>query len=542
MLPEEAAQLDFFSYYPGSIILGQSSQGRLACFNRQGHVLVIAPPRSGKGVGFVQANLFGYQGSMVVTDPKGENAAVSHRFRRTTLGQNVVILDPTKKLASYGVQPSIATHRFNPLAVFQNSNYVEVVDDIERIADALLVAKEGEKEQHWRDGARSYLKSMLTYLVFFMPPEKHNLIVLSRLANGLEAPTEDIFLALVHNPHPDPIMQDIIARSGAWWSIVNPKERASFVSFALRSLSWLNSPVWHEQLTGSDFHPYDLKAGKTTVYIVCPFEKLEDYSPWFRLVLSSCIIAVLRAPNRSTIPTLFMLDEYAATIGRLAALEHSIPYMEGVGGRYAMVFQDLGQMTELWPNNKHHSIFSSAGAHVFFNVGDDFTSDYVSKYMGKYGAMAPAQGGMTFVSRDLLTPDEVRRHPETDMIAFVRGFRPAWLGKLDIRKHREFTGRHDPNPAYFVLPDKPKPALPAGAASMPMLSAASALAKAKGVSKLPDLTVNSVAAAINAKYPDKNMRAEDGLYGYDDVWTNPATGQRETFFVGLIHLDLLNAL
>ena len=540
MQPDEAAKLDFFSYYPHSVILGQNSRGDLACFNRQGHILVMAPPRSGKGVGFVQANLVGYQGSMIVTDPKGENAAVSYLHRKSTLGHNVVILDPTKKLASYGsaISPPIPTHRFNPLSVFQNANYVEVVDDIERIADALLVAKDGEREQHWRDGARSYLKAMLTYLVFFMPPDQHNLVALSRLASGLELTVDDVFLALTHNPHPDPVMRDVIAKSGAWWDKVNPKERASFVSVALRSLSWLNSPVWYEHLTASDFHPYDLKSGKTTVYIVCPFDKLEDYSPWFRLVLSTCIVAILRAPNRSNIPTLFMLDEYAATIGRLAALEHAIPYIEGVGGRFAFVFQYLSQMTKLWPNNEHHGIFASAGAHVFFNVGDDFTSDYVSKYIGKYGAMAPSQGGISFVQRDLLMPDEVRRHPETDMIAFVRGFHPAWLGKLDVRKHEAFRKQLQPNPAYAVLPDV-KPVLTGQASGGAMLSAADAIAKAKSA---PKITASAVAASIAAKYPDKKMRFEEDLYGYDEAWMNPETGRMETVFMPVMHAGLLEML
>jgi type IV secretion system protein VirD4 len=540
MLPEEAAQLDFFTYHPSSVILGQDSKGRLACFNRQGHILVMAPPRSGKGVGFVQANLIGYQGSMVVTDPKGENAAVSERFRRTGLGHNVVILDPTGKLNSYGIEPPIRTHRFNPLAVFANANYAEAVDDIERIADALLVPKDGEREQHWRDGARSFLRAILTYLVFFMPPEDQNLIMLARLANGLETPLDDIFLALTHNPHPDRVMQDVIAKSGAWWDKVNTKERASFISVALRSLTWLNSPVWYEHLTGSDFHPYDLKAGKTTVYIVCPFDKLEDYSPWFRLVLSSCIVAVLRAPNRSQIPTLFMLDEYAATIGRLATLEHSIPYIEGVGGRFAMVFQFLKQMNDLWPDPGYHGIFGSAGAHVFFNVGDQFTAKYVSDYIGKYSAMTPSQGGITFVQRDLLTPDEVRVHPESDMIAFVRGYRPAWLGKIDVRRHAEFLGRLDPNPAYFVLPDAPKKALTAPSRGG-MLNAAEALAKAKAAPQT-SVDMQSVASALEKKYPGKKMRVQGDMCGYDEPWFNPETKETEMVFMPIMHTSLLKEL
>lgn len=529
MLPQEADDLDFFSYHPSSIILGQNSQGHLACFNREGHVLVMAPPRSGKGVGFVLANCIAYQGSMVITDPKGENAAVTAKFRKQSLGHNVVILDPTKKLESYGLPTP--THSFNPLCVLQNANYAEVVDDIERLADALLVPQEGEKEQHWRDGARSVFKALLTYLTFYAPPEEQNLITFSRLANGLEGPLEDICLALTHNLHPDAVMRDVIAKAGAFWSQVNPKERASFVSVGLRSLSWLNSPVWHSHLRQSDFHPADLKAGKTTVYIVCPFEKLSDYAPWFRLVLSSCIVSVLREPKRSNISTLFMLDEYFATIGRLGMLEHSIPYMEGVGGRFAMVFQYLSQMTKLWPGEEYHGIFASAGAHVFFNATDKFTSEYISSYIGKYGALAPSANGMQFVQRDLLTPDEVRVHPEGDLIAFVRGYRPAWLGKLNIRTHISFEGRHDPNPTHMVLPEKPKSI----EAPRTMLNAAEAIARAKSLNSSGE----SILVSIATKYPEKKIKVEGDFVGYDEAWFNPETGMQEVLFQPIAHKNLL---
>jgi type IV secretory pathway TraG/TraD family ATPase VirD4 len=308
---------------------------------------------------------------------------------------------------------------------------------------------------------------------------------------------------------------------------------------ALRSLSWLNSPVWHEHLTSSDFHPYDLKAGKTTVYIVCPFDKLEDYSPWFRLVLSSCIVAILRAPNRSNIPTLFMLDEYEATIGRLATLEHAIPYVEGVGGRFAMVFQFLSQMQGLWPDPEYHGVFGSAGAHVFFNASDKFTSEYISSYMGKYGAMAPGAGGISFVQRDLLTPDEVRTLPEGDLIAFVRGYRPAWLGKLDVRTHGGFAGCADANPAYMVLPDVPK-ALNSPA-SGGMLSVADAIARAKKQSQ-SKVNGEDLLAAAQRKFPGRRLRVEEGLVGYDEPWVNPVSGQAEMSFKPLMHVDLLDEL
>jgi type IV secretion system protein VirD4 len=538
MTPEEAADLEFFDYQPGSIVLGQNTQGELSFFNRQGHVLVLAPPRSGKGIGFVQPNLIAYQGSMVVTDPKGENAAVSAEFRRRAFGHNVVVLDPTQKLASYPGE-KIATHRFNPLTVFDHGDYEQLVDDIGQVADALLVPKEGEREPHWRDGARQFLVAILTYLVFFVPREERTIIRLARLANGLDVPLDDLFLALTHNGHPHPAMQDVIARTGGWWDKINLRERASFISVALRSLAWLNSPVWREHLSHTDFHPYDLKAGKTTVFIVCPFEKLEQYAPWFRLVLSCCIVAVLRAPNRSAIPTLFMLDEYAATIGRLAMLEQAIPYIEGMGGRFAMIFQTLAQMQELWPEPAYHGIFASAGAHVFSNASDQKTSEYISNYIGKYSAMAPGPGGMSFVARDLLTPDEVRTMAPADQIAFIRGYRPAWLGKIDVRSHPALAGRLLDNPLY-ALRTTSAPAL-SRASGGTLLSASAALNRAKEQTHL-EVTTNGVAAAIAAKYPGKKLRFEGEFYGYDELWLNPATGLRETIFTPVLNTSILDAL
>lgn len=538
MSEAEASEVDLYSYYPGSIILGQNSHGTLCCLNRQGHVIVLAPPRTGKGVGFVQVNLAGYQGSMVVTDPKGENAAVSYRHRRDALGQNVVVLDPTNKLLSYGGNECIPTHTFNPLAAFDHANYAEVADDIALIADALLVPKEGEREAHWRDGARSFLTGLLTYLVFFIPGDDRNLITLSRLASGLEGSLDEIFLALVHNDHPDPVMRDVIARTGGWYDKINLKERASFVSVALRSLSWLNSPVWHAHLRGSDFHPYELKQGKTTVFIVCPFEKLEQYSPWLRLVLSCCVIATLRAPNvAGAVPTLFMLDEYAAAIGRLAMVEQSMAYIEGVGGRYALIFQTLSQMQKLWPEPEYHGIFASAGAHVFFNVNDQNTAEYVSRYIGNHTAMLPAAGTLSFVQRELVTADEVRTLPPNDLIAFVRGYHPAWLGKIDVRFHNAFEGRLQPNPIYGSADAKALPSI--GASSTPLLSAAKALDRSKAAR---NVNLDAVAGAIAAKYPDKDVRIEGDMLGYDQLANNPSTGRAEAVFVPILHVSLLDVL
>ncbi len=62
-------------------------------YQGDGHLVTIAPTRSGKGISAIIPNLLTYPGSVIVTDPKGENFAVTAR-RRQELGTQVVVFDP----------------------------------------------------------------------------------------------------------------------------------------------------------------------------------------------------------------------------------------------------------------------------------------------------------------------------------------------------------------------------------------------------------------------------------------------------------------
>ncbi len=543
MTPEEGVALQMFDHMPekGSILIGRSQGGDFAFLNRPGHVVTVAPARSGKGTGVIIPNLVTYtRGSVVVTDPRGENCAVTYAYRKS-LGQNVIVLDPAKKLASYGIgEGEIRLATFNPLDDLNHSDIAQVLDDITLKADALLVTKGTDRDEHWRDGARMFLTGILTYCRFFMPIEVRSLITVSYLANGLELKLDDLFKALANNDHPDLHVRTIIAQIGGWFDKINVKERGSFISVALRSLAWLNSPIWHDHLRTSDFRPSDLKAGNTTLFIVCPFEKLEQYAPLFRLVITACIVAVLRGPRRCNVSTLFELDEYEATIGRLDILEKSIPYIEGAGGKYLMIFQSMSQLQRLWPDNEHHSIFANSGAQIFFNVSDQLTSEYVSNFAGKYGAMTPGPGGLSYVQRDLLTPDEVRTMPPDDQLIFMRGQRPAWLAKVNLLEHQPFKAMIDsgvlkPNPVHTVQPQL----ISADLDTSPILSARTSLARAE---EKPKLNLPSLFDALEEKYPDKKLRLDGELCGYDEEWRDPKTGLTETIFVPIIHVDLMSKL
>lgn len=537
---QEAEAERLFTYLPelGSILIARSINGNLVYLNRQGHICLVAPARSGKNSTII-ANLVGYQaGSTVTLDPRAENTAVVSEFLEST-GKKVIRLDPAHKLKDYGL--NLAVSCFDPLrGPLCGADEAQVLDDIQRLGDAAMVDKGGEKEQHWRDGGRQIVIACMTYQAFFLPPQDRGMIKLSRLINGIDIPLEKLCQALTHNNHPDPHVRDVIARNGAFFEHVNPKERASFISMALRSVSWINNPSWQEHFSGSDFDPMDLNTGKLAVILICPFEKAE-FQPWVRLVVTNLIIGILRGPRRTSIPTLFLLDEFATMVGRLSLLEQSISFIEGAGARYLMVFQSLDQMSTLWPDNRFHGIIANSGAQIFANVSDQNTAEYVSKFMGNYSAMVPGPGGMSFVSRPLMTPDEIRTLPPDDALLFIRGNRPAHLEKINVLKHQPFKGMMDkgilkPNPIYAVRAPKPI-SLPA--TERPLLSIDDALGEASAVRRI---NLQAITAALEDKYPGKDLRLEGDMLGYDEPWMNPHTGVSETIFMPVLHISLLETL
>ena len=90
------------------VILGRSAFWRFLRFSKDGMVMVFAATGSGKGLGIVIPNLLTYKGSMVVTDPKGENYAITRR-RRSSFGK-VRMLNPTDLAHS---------ERYNPLDIIR---------------------------------------------------------------------------------------------------------------------------------------------------------------------------------------------------------------------------------------------------------------------------------------------------------------------------------------------------------------------------------------------------------------------------------------
>jgi hypothetical protein len=90
---------------PGyGLVVGTNPRGELLRADSEAHVLTCASTGAGKGVSLVIPNLLAYAGgSVMVTDLKGENFAVTARYRARYLGQTIVAFDPFDALGRLGI-------------------------------------------------------------------------------------------------------------------------------------------------------------------------------------------------------------------------------------------------------------------------------------------------------------------------------------------------------------------------------------------------------------------------------------------------------
>ena len=184
----------------GLLIGRDADSGRLLRYDGPAHLLTLAPTRAGKGVGTVIPNLLLVPRPMLVIDPKGENARVTHAARRK-LGP-VHVLDP------FGVT-GLPAAAHNPLARLRPDS-LDLGEDAASLAEALVMDPPGQAgEPHWNEEARALLTGLILFAAVYEPEERRTL---ASLREYLTLPPER-FRALLGLMQDSPGAGGLIARA-----------------------------------------------------------------------------------------------------------------------------------------------------------------------------------------------------------------------------------------------------------------------------------------------------------------------------------------
>jgi type IV secretion system protein VirD4 len=433
---------------PRGLIIGRSPTLRhgddALRYAGEGHLLTVAPTRSGKGVGAVIPALLTFQGSMVITDLKGENYAVTARARRD-MGQRVLALDP------FGVATR-ETAAFNPVDRIDPTR-AEAIDDARALADMLVVSDGADsKEQFWDEEARALLVGLILHAASDSDPAARSLTAIHRLLTLGSAR----FTALLREMGASSAAGGAVARAAAQLAQKGPRERAAVLSTAQSHTHFLESPRMGAVLDETRI-PFDraISSGApTSLYLILPPEHLDGYRRWLRLMIGSTIQRLSRRRHSGT-RTLFLLDEFAH-LGRMRPVERGVTLAGAYGATFWLLVQSLAQLRAIYGETAA-TFLANADVLQAFGITDWETAEHLSRLAGEttvgVASTTTTARGVTALTegergRRLITPDEIRLLPPDRQLLVVRGLPPIAARRADYRQDRLFRGLYDSNPLH----------------------------------------------------------------------------------------------
>ena len=449
----------------GLLIGRNPGTGRLLRYNGPAHLITLAPTRAGKGVGTVIPNLLAVDRSVLVIDPKGENARIAGEARRRF--GTVHILDPFEVSGH-------ASACYNPFDRLTPDS-LDLGEDAASLTEALVMDPPGQvQEAHWNEEAKAILGGLIMFCVCHEDRDRRSL---ATVREYLTLPPEKL-RALLELMQDSDAASGLIARSANRFLGKADREAASVLSNAQRHTHFLDSPRIARCLARSDFAFSDLRHRITSVFLVLPPNRMDAYSRWLRLLVSQALQDIARdaetasqppdaspalsgaptAPQsvtgRLTTPTLFLLDEFAA-LGRLEAVERAMGLMAGYGLQLWPILQDMSQLNDLY-GDRANTFIANAGVQQVFGVNDFETAKWLSQMIGQEtsrfqtDSFKPGDGpsfSNNLTGRDLLTPDEIMQMPPNVQLLRVQGQPSALAQKLRYYADPEFRGLFVPQDA-----------------------------------------------------------------------------------------------
>ncbi|MBB4067369.1 type IV secretory system conjugative DNA transfer family protein [Gellertiella hungarica] len=443
------------------VLLGRGAFGRLLRFSSDGMVMVFAAMGAGKGLGVVIPSLLTYRGSMVVTDPKGENYAITRR-QRARFGK-VWMLNPTDLVHS---------ERFNPLDMVRAGTPQEA-DDAEALARLLVVPD--ARESHWDDKATSLVKGLVLHVLHSEPAPSRTLSTVRRLSAG-QRETFITLLTHIAGHSPSPAAREIIG--GILTSAVDSsgnfsEEFQSILSNVQKATEpWSATSPAGKLSSSSTFRLSELVEGTGTLFLCVDEDLLDVYSRWLRVMVGCTLKTLTRAKARKPRRKVVLLLDEVAVLGRLDVLEKQ----SGLLRAYCtpvLIWQNLPQVAKIYGDNAA-AFLANASARLFFGVNDNETATYVATMLGH----TPAESQSASVSSSasgwerrsqsqsqsdsnywLLDSAEIQRLPLTKVIVKLRNCPFPIFGKrLDYRKMWRWRGlwdRWEATPQGFTQEPQP---------------------------------------------------------------------------------------
>lgn len=427
---------------PGGLFLGRS-RGRDLYHRGEGHLLTIAGTGGGKSVGLVVPTLCTLtEGSIVVTDPSGELAAMTAR-RRAEIGP-VVFLNPYASVFRDGVGIDLPDHGFNPFSILDPES-PSFISDAQKLAQLLMVTDRRESGSYWNDEGAEFLALMIAKIRLYDAADLHNLAFLYRVVRDDIENIKTVLEGVIQEGHPalvDEARRFLqLTRVEPQWFGVNSK-----VALATKRYAPSTQLAGHTSLDGLDLRR--LKSENMTVYIMVPSSMLSVALPWLNLLVG--IFSLVTGRNiKPGHPVTLMIDE-APALGFLPDLRPAMAQLRKAGLRVWLFSQTYAALAapELYGREGMNEIGGLCATKQFFAVDEPDLQKMISEMAGQKSIGNPSSTGtIGDVGQPLVRPDEVRGLRRWHQIIIRQGMRfPIKARLVPYFKRANWRNMVDANP------------------------------------------------------------------------------------------------
>ena len=399
-------------------------------YDRDGHLVTLAPTGSGKGVSVIIPNLLHYKGPTIVIDPKGENFSVTARYRKE-LGQRIFLLDPFESIDDEIIERhSLQRDSLNPLdlCLLKGSN---VDNDAQMIANLLSDEGSAGDNPFWDITARKLLSGIIAHQM--------NVAQTSSESPSFSAVIDAMFsddpvnsiAQMLYTQEPTKFVTSSVG--SGFLSLKAEQTRDGILTTAQSYLTTVMSSKLSSHMDNSTIDLEDVQQSEDyTIYLVIPPNKLKSHSFLLKVWVGALMHAIMERKSLPKKRTLFILDE-CANLGELDILRKAVTLLRGYGLQVWMFFQDLSQMRMLYPDD-FDTMINNCGVLQAFGLSRRSAAGPLASIVGRY------------TTKDITSLDRTQQ-----LISMSPGkVRVARLAKY--YKDKAFSGRFDENP--LIRPPK----------------------------------------------------------------------------------------
>ena len=330
------------------------------------HVMMVAPTRAGKGVGFVIPNLLSFQGSMIVLDVKGENFDLTSRHRVNN-GDDVYRFSPFDWANS--------THRYNPLhRIAKSTNFAQQFTEVSILADLFLDKDNRQVDTFSEAGKTIFVGACLLAI----QRGNANFGEVNRIVS--DGGNKNIqYAAYAEEAVEEPL-------KSIWINAASTSDRlltSNIQALKTAGLKQWDNPAVVAATSESDFDFSTFRKKPQSLYIAVSEDHIATLAPLLRLLFADLIASIrLNEPGPDEPwPVMIMIDEFQQ-MGAMPYLERAIHTLASYGGRVALIAQSLAALDKIYGPEGRESLENGAGLKLYITPRDERTVKEVSKAVG----------------------------------------------------------------------------------------------------------------------------------------------------------------